>query len=317
MAERTEVDTERAETRRPGRGAAYGLTRALTTLIAAAAAGLLIWFATQISDSSNGGYWAQYGLIAAAGLIMALSQILGGWTKWGRPRLSLNVFLWAFVPVAIAALWVTIFHQPSGGWFRDHIRSWSNDIGIDGLVRDFKEFLPVLTFGLGLVLGYAFDTTGPAVEQRGWRRRRERVDAAEPATATGARAYDGTTDRDIDRERAAYPDRAYDGTTGRDVDRDRMVERDRTRGELDSDRDIDRDRMVERDRTRGEIDSDRDIYRDRTVDRDRTGAEIDRDRALERDRGAADAPVTRDVDADAPPTTREGEVVERRETERL
>src|SRR4051794_19015893 len=108
MAERTEIDTERAETKRRGTGAAYGLTRALVTLAAAAAAGLLIWFATQISDNSTGGYWAVYGLIAAAGLVMALSQLLGGWTKWGWPRLSLNVFLWAFVPVAIAVLWVTI-----------------------------------------------------------------------------------------------------------------------------------------------------------------------------------------------------------------
>ena len=31
----------------------YGLTRATVTLIAAATAGLLIWIATQIGDSSN------------------------------------------------------------------------------------------------------------------------------------------------------------------------------------------------------------------------------------------------------------------------
>ena len=139
----------------------YGLTRATVTLIAAAIAGLLIWIATQIGDSSNGEYWATYGVIAAAGLTMALSQLLGGWTKWGMPRISISVFLWAFVPVAIAVLWIVIFHQPHHGLGRNHIRKWSNDIGIDGLVKDFKEYVAVLSFGLGLVFGYTFDTTGP------------------------------------------------------------------------------------------------------------------------------------------------------------
>jgi hypothetical protein len=139
----------------------YGLTRATVTLIAAAIAGLLIWIATQIGDKSNGEYWATYGVIAAAGLAMALSQLLGGWTKWGVPRISISVFLWAFVPVAIAVLWIVIFHQPHHGLGRNHIRNWSDDIGIDGLVKDFKEYIAVLAFGLGLVFGYTFDTAGP------------------------------------------------------------------------------------------------------------------------------------------------------------
>jgi hypothetical protein len=143
----------------------YGLTRATVTLIAAAIAGLLIWIATQIGDSSNGEYWATYGLIAAAGLAMALSQLLGGWTKWGVPRISISVFLWAFVPVAIAVLWIVIFHQPHHGLGRNHIRKWSNDIGIDGLVKDFKEYIGVLSFGLGLVFGYTFDTAGPTARR--------------------------------------------------------------------------------------------------------------------------------------------------------
>src|SRR5919204_4959921 len=79
----------------------YGLTRATTTLIAAGAAGLLIWIATQISNDNTGGYWARIGLVAGAGFVMALSQLLGGWTKWGVPRLSIPVLLTVFVPVAI------------------------------------------------------------------------------------------------------------------------------------------------------------------------------------------------------------------------
>ena len=79
----------------------YGLTRGTVTLIGAAGAGLLVWIATQVSDTSTGGYWAVYGLIAAAGLVMAFSQLLGGWTKWGLPRLSINVFLIAFIPTLL------------------------------------------------------------------------------------------------------------------------------------------------------------------------------------------------------------------------
>jgi drug/metabolite transporter superfamily protein YnfA len=159
----------------------YGLTRATVTLIAAAGAGLLIWVATQIGEDSNGDYWAAYGVIAAAGLVMALSQLLGGWTKWGWPRISLSVFLWAFVPVAIVVVWIFLFNQPDSGLGRNRFRDWSDDIGIDGLVRDFRVYLGVLAFGLGLVFGFSFDTTGPIVRRPG----RDTV-ASEPAPAEPA-----------------------------------------------------------------------------------------------------------------------------------
>jgi hypothetical protein len=165
----------------------YGLTRATITLLAAGIAGFLIWIAARINDHSTGGYWLDYGLIAAAGLVMALSQLLGGWTKWGWPRLSVNVFLWAFVPVAVVVLWVVIFHQPHNNWFRHHIRSWSGDIHIRHLVNDFREYQSVLAFGLGLVFGFAFDTTGPVTE-RPVRRGRRR--GAAPGAGRGAVAGD-------------------------------------------------------------------------------------------------------------------------------
>ena len=59
-----------------------------------------------IGDNTTGGYWAVYGILAGAGLVMALSQLLGGWTKWGRPTFSPTVFLLAFVPTAIAVGWI-------------------------------------------------------------------------------------------------------------------------------------------------------------------------------------------------------------------
>ena len=74
-----------------------GITRGISTLIGAATAGVLLWVAVQLNEGATGGYWATYGIVAAAGLTMALSQLLGGWTKWGWPEISPKVFLLAFL----------------------------------------------------------------------------------------------------------------------------------------------------------------------------------------------------------------------------
>jgi hypothetical protein len=180
----------------------YGLTRATTTLIAAGVAGLLIWIATQISDTSNGGFWAVYAVIAGAGLVMALSQLLGGWTKWGMPRLSVPVFLIAFVPVAIAGLWVVVAAQPHSSWLQHHVLSWSGDIHVTGVVHDLKEYVSVIAFGIGLVFGFSFDTTGPMARRRG---------KAVPAAAPGP-VDRRATDEPVARERAAEPTTSGDGS---------------------------------------------------------------------------------------------------------
>jgi hypothetical protein len=182
----------------------YGLTRAGTTLLAAAAAGLLIWFATQVNDEHVGGFWAVYGLIAGAGLLMALSQLLGGWTKWGWPRLSARFLLAAFVPIAIVSLWIILAAEPGSGWFHQHVLSWSSDLHIQGLVNDLKEYVPVFAFGIGLVFGYSFDTTGP------------RRAAVPPATTTRRRRLRGRR-RDTDVDSDAIPD------ADEPVTRDRVV----------------------------------------------------------------------------------------------
>src|SRR5919204_2050480 len=140
----------------------YGLTRGPVTLIAAGAAGLLIWIATQLNNGHEAGYWGIIGLMAAAGLIMALSQLLGGWTKWGWPRLSATVFLVAFVPAAIAVAWIAVAGQPHPNTTQSHILNWSGDLGLRGLVHTMIEYLGVLAFGLGLVFGFSFDTSGPS-----------------------------------------------------------------------------------------------------------------------------------------------------------
>ena len=170
----------------------YGLTRASMTLIAAGVAGFLIWIATTINDQATGGYWAVCGLIAGAGLVMALSQLLGGWTKWGVPRLSATVFLVAFIPVLIAAGWVVIAHQPGGNWTSHHVLSWSNGIHIRGLVNDLANYVSVLAFGIGLVFGYSFDTTGPRQRATAVDRRQDVVTPADQRASDESLAAEGT-----------------------------------------------------------------------------------------------------------------------------
>jgi len=135
-----------------------GITRGVATLIGAAVAGFLIWLAAQMGDGSAGEYWATYGLIAAAGLTMALSQILGGWTKWGWPRLSAGVFLIGFLPVLLVGGWVLLAAQPADFF---NTSNWSRDIGIDGVVGDLGAMLGAIAFGIGLTFGLTFDTSGP------------------------------------------------------------------------------------------------------------------------------------------------------------
>jgi hypothetical protein len=190
--ERVRADgDEPAPSRRADR--ARGLTRGVATLLGAAAAGFLIWLATQVEGDSTAGFWAAMGLLAAAGLALALSQLLGGWTKWGWPRISAGVFLLGFLPALVAGGWLLLAHQPNDEWFRADVLDWSSDLGIGGVVEDLAAYLPVVAFALGLLFGFTFDTTGPRVDERAVVERRrhderpepfeEHADADEPLTA--------------------------------------------------------------------------------------------------------------------------------------
>ena len=213
----------------------YGLTRATTTLIFAAVAGLLIWLATQISNDHIGGFWARIGLVAGAGLLMALSQLLGGWTKWGWPRLSAAVFLIAFVPVVLVSLWVILAGEPGNGWFHSHVLEWSSDVHVSGVVNDLLYYIPVLAFGSGLVFGFSFDTTGPRMRDQDVVVERDR-DTVVDRDAEGVDDRDEVTARrgffgrrttraedeplTVDRDGDEVPDRETVRTTTRRTDDD-------------------------------------------------------------------------------------------------
>ncbi len=181
-----------------------GVTRGISTLAGAAVAGVLLWFATQIGTETTSEYWATYGLIAAAGLTMALSQILGGWTKWGWPRFSTGVFVIGFLPVLVAGGWVLLARQPAD-WM--NTSNWSRDLGVGSAVADLGNILPAVAFGIGLTFGFSFDTAGPrreVVEQEDVR------DTDAPLTA----------DRDLERTPVVAGTRHDDDV---DVREDRTV----------------------------------------------------------------------------------------------
>jgi hypothetical protein len=154
---------ERRRERRAGTGPP--LVRAIFTLIGVGVAGFLIWLATLFELDQTNEFWAAMGLVAAAGLALGLSQLFGGWTKWGLPVLSPGVFLFAFVPTAVIVGWILLATQPEGGWQQSRLEGWSDDLGLLGFVQDMGLFSSALALGLGLVLAFSFDTTGPRTRE--------------------------------------------------------------------------------------------------------------------------------------------------------
>jgi hypothetical protein len=153
-----------------------GWSRAVATLLGAAAAGFLLWLAAQVGRTSTGGYWAAYGIVAGAGVVFALSQLRG---RTGHPP---GMFLFGFLPVLVVAGWVLLGLQPHSNWFQSHVLSWSRDLHIRGAVRDIGTWLGVLAFAIGYTFG--------AVLEPAPRRQRvvvepapDRAAAAEPVAA--------------------------------------------------------------------------------------------------------------------------------------
>ncbi|MGH3001774.1 MAG: hypothetical protein ACRDM1_03750 [Gaiellaceae bacterium] len=160
-----------------------GMTRAGATLLGAAAAGVLLWVAAQIGRHSTGGYWAAYGIVAGAGLVFALTQLRG---RNGHPP---GMFLIGFLPVLIVAGWIIVAMQPDSNTYRNHVLSWSGDMGTRDVVRDVGTWLGVLAFGIGYTLGATLEPM------------RRRTVAPAPAPAAGRAGYG----------RPGYDGPAYEG----------------------------------------------------------------------------------------------------------
>jgi hypothetical protein len=134
------------------------ITRGLFALVAAAATGALIWTATLFELGSPNEFWAVMGVLAGAGLVLGFLHFLGTLSGGLRPRLEPASFLLGFVPAAVVGAWVLLAAQPVGGWQQERLASWSNDIGVAGLVADVGVFAGVIAFGLGLLLNWSLGT---------------------------------------------------------------------------------------------------------------------------------------------------------------
>lgn len=200
-----------------GRYGLYDATRGLTTLAAAGIAGLLLWAATRVGQPTDGRYWIELGIVAAAGLVLALSQFVGNWTKGLRVRLSLGTFVFGLLPVLVCVGWILLAGQPGNGWEEGRIVSWSGSIGLTGLVHDLVLWQGVLAFGFGLVFGLSLDAIpetmiAPDVEPR-------------PAdvVATTAPIDRRATDEPLTAERRAHEAQPHTVTVGPSPDHDTAV----------------------------------------------------------------------------------------------
>jgi hypothetical protein len=153
------------EERRERRGYGRNTVRGVFTLVGVIAAGFLLWLASYLDLGSTGEFWAAMGLVAGAGLALVLSQLLGGWTKWGLPKISLAVLLLGWVPAAVATGWILLTVQPENGWQQARLENWSDSLGILDLVQDIGIFQAAVALGFGAVTGFVFDTTGPRVRK--------------------------------------------------------------------------------------------------------------------------------------------------------
>ena len=135
-----------------------GSSTAITTLVGAAGAGALIWFAGRFDNATSHDYWIGILLAAAAGLVVGISLRAG--------RIALAGLVVALLAV-LAAAWVSLADQPTSG----HVDHWSHDLGIGGVVSDLGVHVGVLAFGAAVLLGSAIRFVP----------RRSPVQAVEPA----------------------------------------------------------------------------------------------------------------------------------------
>jgi hypothetical protein len=171
----------------------YDASRGLTLAFAAALAGLGLWGASQVGTQTTGRFWLAMAVVAGAGLLLALANHVGTWTKGLRLRMSPSTFVVAFLPALVCVGWILIATQPGHGWQEGRLDSWSNSIGILGVVHSVGLWHGALAFAFGLMLGLSLDgVPAPATEvapaadepvaaERRWAARRQ--PAAPPATA--------------------------------------------------------------------------------------------------------------------------------------
>lgn len=166
----------------------FATRRAFTTLVGAAAAGALLWLAGAIARHTNVRYWESLALVAAAGVVFAVSQLRG---REGHPPLHLGVL---FVPVLVVAGWVLVALQPDPNGARSHVLTWSSHLGILDAVAHVGMWTGVLAFAIGYTLGLALEPRPrpqPVSEEPQWPHARGREPVLE-APEVEEETYVGT-----------------------------------------------------------------------------------------------------------------------------
>jgi hypothetical protein len=154
-------------------------------------------------------------VVCAAGLLIALANRVGTWTKGLRLRMSPSTFIVAFLPVLICVGWILIASQPGNGWEEGRLVSWSNSIGILGIVHSIGLWHGVLAFAFGLMFGLSLDgvpapaqESAPAYDEQAGTRAMPAAD--EPVAAErrlAARRGQATPTEEPTRTRAETPAR--------------------------------------------------------------------------------------------------------------
>jgi hypothetical protein len=172
----------------------YDATRGLMTALAVGLAGLLLWVATQVGVQSTARFWAAMGIVAGAGLVLALLPALGGWTSGLRLRISPGALLLGVLPALVVTGWILLATQPGNGWHEGRFVSWSHDLGLMGIVHALGLWHGALALGFGVVLGLSLDSL-PVVE---------RVDEVVPERSVVERRP-VAADEPLTQEREAVP----------------------------------------------------------------------------------------------------------------
>ncbi len=108
-----------------------GVMRAPAMLAGAAIAGLLLWVAgAHLDRTTNGGYWAALGIIAAAGSCSG-SRSCAAVAATRRSCSSQSS-----CRCSIVGGWVLLAKQPHNGFGHAHVLIWSRDIAIRDAVLD-------------------------------------------------------------------------------------------------------------------------------------------------------------------------------------
>jgi hypothetical protein len=79
--------------------------------------------------------------------------------------MSPGTFALAFLPVLVCVGWILIASQPGHGWQEGRLDSWSNSIGILGVVHSIGLWRGVLAFAFGLMLGLSLDGVPAPVDE--------------------------------------------------------------------------------------------------------------------------------------------------------